>query len=397
MSRPSHHCPICANTDTVTFLHREPVAVHQNLLVSDEASARALAQGQLLMSACGHCGFMFNAAFDSTLMDYSAAYDNTQTWSPAFERYTQGLVDRLLNEKAVGNARIVEVGCGKGTFLERLVADPANGNRAIGFDPSYVGQTVRHDGRLRFEKRFYDQTCTDVAADVVLCRHVIEHVPQPLDLLRSVRQALRDSPDALVCFETPCARWILERHVIWDLFYEHCSIFTAESLAAAFGRAGFAVETVRHVFGGQYLWLEARPAQEPMADPRPADDFVELASGFGRAEQALCQSWRRSVADWSRQGPVVLWGAGAKGVTFANLIDPDRQYIAAVVDLNPNKAGHYLPGSAHRIIAPDDLPNHSVSFALVLNPNYFHEIQSHLSRLNPSARAINLMESSQIP
>ncbi len=394
MSRSMHHCPICDNARTTMFLQREPVAVHQNLLVSDELSARKLARGRLVMRACGRCGLMFNAAFDPTLMDYSAAYDNTQTWSPTFERHTQDLVDLLLSGHGLRNSRIVEVGCGKGTFLERLVADPGNGNRAIGFDPSYVGQEVRCDGRLRFEKRFFDETCTDVTADVVLCRHVIEHIQQPLDLLKSVRQALNNSPNALVCFETPCARWILEHRVIWDLFYEHCSIFTAESLAAAFDQTGFRVETVRHVFGGQYLWLEARPDGDSHAQRHPVAGFAELAASFGRSEQALRESWRASVADWSKQGKVVLWGAGAKGVTFANLIDPARQHIAAVVDLNPHKAGHYLPGSAHPIIAPDDLPDFAASFALVLNPNYFQEIQSHLKQLTPHTCAINLMESS---
>src|SRR5213078_3046347 len=93
-------------------------------------------------------------------------------------------------------------------------------------------------------------------ADVVVCRHVIEHIPRPLDLLRAVRQAVAARPHARVCFETPCVEWVLRNQVVWDFFYEHCSLFSAASLATAFRAAGFEVTDVRHVFHGQYLWLE---------------------------------------------------------------------------------------------------------------------------------------------
>ena len=45
---------------------------------------------------------------------YGAAYDNTQTSSPAFERYVEGLADRLIEQAGSDGLRIIEIGCGKG-------------------------------------------------------------------------------------------------------------------------------------------------------------------------------------------------------------------------------------------------------------------------------------------
>ena len=82
--------------------------------------------------------------------------------------------------------------------------------------------------------------------------------------------------------------------------------------------------------------------------------------------------------EMSRRGPVAIWGAGAKGVTLANLLDPLRERIACVVDLNPAKQGRFLPGTGHPIIGPHELEEFEVRTALVMNANYAQEIEALL-------------------
>jgi hypothetical protein len=228
---------------------------------------------------------------------------------------------------------------------------------------------------------------------VVVCRHVIEHVADPPALLRSVRAALAASPRARVFFETPCVEWILRRQVAWDFFYEHCSLFTADALATAFTAAGFAVAAVRHVFGGQYLWLEAHLAEDarPWRPSGVTGPPVELARRFAAAEAARVGSWRRDLDRLAAAGPLAVWGAGAKGVTFCNLADPDARRIACVVDVNPAKQGKFVAGTGHPIVAPERAAAAGVTAALVLNPNYVAEVADGLARLGSRARVLDLM------
>ncbi len=109
----------------------------------------------------------------------------------------------------------------------------------MGFDPAYVGPDTLDEGRVSFVREFYGGQTTARAPDLVVCRHVIEHVPAPLDLLENVRAALGREHRAELAFETPTVEWILDGTVIQDFFYEHCSYFTARSLQFAFERAGF--------------------------------------------------------------------------------------------------------------------------------------------------------------
>jgi SAM-dependent methyltransferase len=383
------HCPVCGSWLPLPFLERDPVPVHQNLVMDDEAAARALSRGTLRLHACEQCGFVCNGAFDPRLLSYGAAYDNTQSCSPAFEEYLDKLADYVVRDRSVRNSRIVEIGCGKGGFLKALV-DRDAGNLGIGFDPSYVGADVESGGRVRFERRFYDATCADLAADAVVCRHVIEHIPDPVALLRVVRQTLGNS-SARVFFETPCVEWILRNEVVWDLFYEHCSYFTADSLSNAFERAGFTVESVRHTFGGQYLWAEARPSSmEKDVRPRPGD-VPQLAAMFSRHEAALVDALRTRLTALADRGAVAIWGAAAKGVTLANLVDRDRALVACVVDLNPMKQGRYLPGTGHPIVAPSELRKYGVRTALLTNPNYFDENARLLREASLDVQLVDLM------
>jgi SAM-dependent methyltransferase len=388
MSDEQAGCPICGSNSPSEFLFRGQVPIHQNLLMSDQAAAIAVPRGDLSLAVCAECGFVFNSAFDPGKILYGENYENTQACSPSFSEYLDGLVRNMVVERNVRNCHVVEVGCGDGLFLRKLVTFAGAGNRGSGFDPSYTGSGAELDGRLKFVTRYYDAECADVPADVVVCRHVIEHVPHPLNLLRDIKKALANSPRARVFFETPCVEWILRNQVIWDFFYEHCSYFTASSLTTAFEIAGFKVESVTHVFGGQYLWLEAvLPEVAPIVSKQP-DDIDALARSFARTEADSQHDWQQKIQSLAQKEKVALWGAGAKGVTFANMIDPERCCIDAIVDLNPLKQGHFVPGTGHPIVAPTDLVAHGITSAILMNPNYRDENLALLEEAKANVRLI---------
>jgi len=383
------NCPVCDSDALSEFLSREQVPVHQNLLMRDQAAAMDIQRADLALVACHDCGFIFNRAFDPGKIMYGENYESTQAWSPSFNEYLDGLVRHMIAEQDVRDCHVVEVGCGNGFFLRKLVAYDGAGNRGHGFDPSYRGPESELDGRLKFSERYYDSECADVRADVIVCRHVIEHVPQPLQILANIKTALARAPKARVFLETPCVEWILANLVVWDFFYEHCSYFSVASLSTAFQAAGFEVQSVEHVFEGQYLWLEATlPTTQLRVDKRPGS-ITTQAQRFAQLEAKLKEDWNRKIRALAAKDKVAIWGAGAKGVTFANLIDGSRQLIDCVVDLNPSKQGHYLAGTGHPIVSYQALPSRGVSTAILMNPNYREENLALLHEAGADVRLID--------
>jgi len=325
------------------------------------------------MCACTTCGFVWNRTFDPKKLSYGPGYDNTQDCSPYFAEYVDDLVRHLVVEKSVKRARVVEIGCGKGSFLRRIVLFSGAENTGVGFDPSYLGPSEDLDGRLRFHREYYSPSVAGLQADVVVSRHVIEHVADPLGFLATLRTALEPSPRARAFIETPCVEWILRNFVFWDFFYEHCSLFNRESLAAAGVLAGFRANEVGHVFSGQYLWAELSLADSTSRKPDPDATVAAMAESFAGAERAMREQWKDRLENLSHRGRIAVWGAGAKGTTFVNLLDPGREFVEVLVDLNPKKQGRFTPGTGHPIVGIDGLRERGIRQAILMNPNYRDE------------------------
>jgi SAM-dependent methyltransferase len=355
-------CPVCQSSASLQLVRRG-VPVHQNLVLRDTTQARAHPQGDIELHHCDSCGMVYNAAFDPYMLRYDARYDNTQSCSPAFGQYMDERVQRMISD-GVQHCHVVEVGCGQGDFIRRLCA--AGHNTGTGFDPAYRGPSTTP--RMRFVREYYGPDQTHIPADAIVCRHVIEHVPDPVGLVTAIRRAVTD--DAVVYFETPDLTWILDNQVIWDVFYEHCNYFTPSSLRQVFERAGFSNISVERCFDGQYLWLRAQPGHAAQA-PVPSTIGASMRE-FVASEGTLRTAWRDFLDHLS--GPVALWGAGAKGTTLANLVDADQQRITCLVDVNPAKQGQHVAGSGHPIVGPSDLAELDVQHVIVMNPTYVDEI-----------------------
>ena len=159
---------------------------------------------------------------------------------------------------------------------------------------------------------------------------------------------------------------------------------------------------VTHLFGGQYLWLEGTWSASAAADSDSSEngadgsELARLAAHFAAAEAAQRLEWQRETQRLRGSGRIALWGAGAKGVTFANLVDPDGELIDCVVNVNPKKQGMFLPGSGHPIIAPERLTEFGIATALVLNSNYVEEIRQTVHQLDSAVSVLDLMDTMNV-
>ena len=339
---------------TIRELFRaESLPVFQNRMFPSAAEACQCAKGDMVLVRNMDTGLVFNQAFRPELMQYDADYQNEQAVSSVFRAHLDE-VTKIIGRHFQGQT-LIEVGCGKGYFLEHL---NAQGFPITGLDPTYEGKS------LNIIKAYFTPEIGLCAEGIVL-RHVLEHIQNPVDFLRDIRDA--NGGKGRIYIEVPCFDWICDHRAWFDVFYEHVNYFRL----ADFHRIFAGVQEAGNIFGGQYLYVVADLATIRQPKLNADDGFV------------FPPDFLKTVTDYARminsstKGRCAVWGGASKGLIFALYMQKAGVSITDVIDINPAKQGKYLGGTGLVVSSPTEalagLKKGSDIF--VMNGNYLPEIR----------------------
>ncbi|MBW3562894.1 MAG: class I SAM-dependent methyltransferase [Actinobacteria bacterium] len=373
-------CVACGSSELEPFLDLGQVPVATTSLYRTRAEAMQTPRGRMVLGQCPRCGLVRNVAFDPESVAYTTEYENSQHFSPTFQRYAEQLAGRLIDAYGLRGATVADIGCGKGEFLA-LLCERAEA-RGLGFDPTYDGE-VDGSERIEIRREFFPGGESSLDVQLVVCRHVLEHLAAPDALLETVVGSL--AGPVPVYFEVPNAEHVFSPSGMWDLIYQHVSYFGERSVRALFARCGFEVTGLDASFDGQFLSIDAVPGEHVPDLPTPRS---ERSAPFTEIFRDTLDRWER-FAERHQDREVTLWGAGAKGVSFLNLT-PVGQIVDAVVDINPRKQGAHVPGTGQAIIDPSSLAEISPEVVVVANPLYEAEIVGSLERLGLTCEVFTL-------
>lgn len=199
-SRPVR-CPICSSSvELVEKLSAEFIKQaherHYNLPITDDLGFR-----DYDMFRCRKCGLEFawpmapgTAAFYEWITSKRCYYNDRWEW--------QVVADLIKKRPSSEPASLIEVGCGSGGALALFMGQ--SGVEAVGLDttPSVVAQCL---------KKGLNVFCNDLSAflassqekrfDYAVSFHCLEHVPDPLGLVKEMLSALK--PDGTIFLSTP--------------------------------------------------------------------------------------------------------------------------------------------------------------------------------------------------
>lgn len=354
------------------------IPVNSVRLHHDEASARAAARGDLSLYGCVRCGFVWNAEFDAGLIDYSSGYESTQSYSGTYRKFLDQQAVELVEAYNLKGKTVIEIGCGHGEFLAALCN--AGVGHGIGYDPAALVERRPQiaQGELTIIQEAVGPETTLQQAALIICRNTLEHVPDVAVFVAGIRQALENQPETPVFIQIPSWDRVGAEGAFWDIYYEHCSYFSQQSLSGLFEGCGFTVDQCSMTFGGQYLDLRARASSAKAVDRAVSEiDMTAILS-----QRQAWQTYFQTLRDQDRK--VVLWGGGSKAVALLTSIDSQDRVLAAV-DINPHKQGCYLPVTGHPVIGPEQLKELEFDEVLLMNGIYRDEVAADLKRLGVTA------------
>lgn len=217
---------------------------------------------------CSECGVGFLVSGAEIDYESSEYRDLVNGEASAARYYEVHDADQAAKLDRLGPARlrgkvVMDVGCGAGSFLD-LVKGYAAQTVAIEPSRSYH-PTLRSQGHQVFSFSSDALSECEGQVDAAVCFSVIEHVPDPVSLLRDVRRLLR--PGGEILLSTPnAADWLLELlpDAYAPFFYRvvHQWYFDHDSVQRLASEAGFARAEVsfahNYDLSNVLLWLRDR-------------------------------------------------------------------------------------------------------------------------------------------
>lgn len=374
------YCPICGGSLKKHLLVYPEIPVFDNVLYETEHEAEKALCGTQDLAICIQCGFVCNCEFEPEKVNYKEGYHAERSVSPYFCKHMYDVAEWIHSKVSLTNKSLLEVASGNGEFLNVLTKFKPQ--TCVGVDPS---ADTSMDGSIVLEQALFDESYLErhPIADVLINRHMIEHIQNPLQMLSLFYRAISES--GVLYLETPRLDWILQNHVFYDFPYEHCSYYSDEFIKRLLEAAGFAVIGSRNTYNGQYYSILARKTHEalPLRTVSKEDrqriekSFTELHAAKQYAYERFCMV---AGNNW-------LWGASAKGVMCCNLIGGS---IAGCIDKNPFKQGRFISRTATAVISPAEIPFHEIDQIYVENDVYLNEIQEELNSIAPNIKLLSL-------
>lgn len=232
------------------YLNMCPVGCRSEL----ETTRYILPEGALLR--CKECGQLISQCSAADYWESMQEFDDPVGTLPVAGseqrrfRRSKGFLDRIskLLKQSPGQIRLLDVGCSSGAFLNTAVN---LGFLAEGVEPAPKAAMAAQTAGLNVRQGLLQEVgYADGQFDAVTLFEVIEHLQQPLELLKEVHRILR--PDGILLIGTGnAASWSMavmgERWEYLSIAKHggHISFFSPESIAYLAQRSGFSVVAVR--------------------------------------------------------------------------------------------------------------------------------------------------------
>lgn len=349
-------CPLCGSKDLLCLQEAE-----DRLIFVTEGGEMKVRIG---VSGCDSCGFIFLSPRMAlaTLGNYYERQSRLPRPKISADSPCMKLMDIQINlieqyHPLCDIGSVLEVGCAEGFFLNRIT-ERKNGNniKVFGVEPSkrYL-EAARH---LLPKGHFYEYMLDMVdfgkeRFDLVVIRHVLEHVPLPIRNLDIMSGLLK--PSGILYVEVPDTEKPIPS-VAHFFSHEHLSYFTVGTLSAAFARAGFKELHIEQFQGNPVSSGFDYPVLRAIAAPNrktsviiPADQPKAIWESHVRAKDVflkrrLLPVIKRAEMLHSMRRRLGIFGAGPHTMDLLGQMSLPTKVWRVILDNNPAKQGKRLRG-----------------------------------------------------
>lgn len=378
MVKKINNCRLCNSQELVTILD---IGEQAFTGVFPKSKTEIVPTGHLMLVKCSICG----------LVQLMHSYDLEQLYGDGYG-YRSGLnnsmIRHLKNKVKIvqgfivpeRNEYVIDIGSNDGTLLAFY---PENEAALIGFDPSaerfkkYYRQDIKlitdFFSAAKFKEKF-GESKTKIVTSIAM----FYDLEDPLDFVRQVCSILAD--DGIWHFEQSYLPSMLETNAYDTVCHEHLEYYSLKQIKWMAGRAGLKIIDVEknRINGGSFAVTVAkqaspyREANQVVNDMLCKENEIELDNVDTYKAFELRVKKQRDELIWllrklkDENKKVYGYGASTKGNVVLQYCGIDDSLIPYIAEVNPDKFGHYTPGTKIPILSEKDVHAMKPDYLLVL-------------------------------
>ena len=350
-------CPVCKKKLFLMWskknfpLNQQPVPM--------EIIANTSYTMNLKLFFCPNCNHgVLHPFIDSTIMDEFYTENYSYYTSPLETNgLTSGLSEQALNFTITQvksrwkkqKVKIAEVGGNDGYFLSKL---SNYSSKLLLIEPGKFASDIAQKNNIPVCNCFLDEKLSykfSNTFDVIICRHVLEHIDNPANFLKLLTNML--CQNGMLIIEVPNNELIIKNLLVRVVKLEHFHYFSPCSLSYCLKPMAAIISFINienYAFIVSVIKksdLNIR-AQKIIPDP----EISVLARSFTERLDKYFSKLNSLITNWTNEKKKIwIWGAGSAGGEMFNIYGQNVGYFSGYIDSDERK-------SEMRFLSAPDLP-----------------------------------------
>ena len=355
------NCRVCGHK-----FFKEPLLGYENMpkaaqCLPDAGSLKNDKGIDLDLCQCSGCGLV---QLSGPPVSYYREVIRASAVSEEMKNFRKKQFKAFVNQYALKNKKIVEIGCGRGEFLSIIQTFVAE-SYGLEYSPESVSQCINNG--LKVFPGFVennDYKIKNSPFDAFFILNFLEHLPEPNATLRGIYNNLNNEGVGLI--EVPNFDMILQKKLFSEFISDHLFYFTKDTLNFTLEMNGF--ETIDCKIQWYDYIISAIVRKKKKTD----------LSDFQNDRLKLKQEIENYLSNFENK-KVAIWGASHQALAILSLLNLSGR-IEYVIDSAAFKQGKYTPATHIPIVAPDKLNSDPVDAIIVMAAGYSDEVVKIIKR-----------------
>ncbi len=392
-----NHCRLCQKKELTNVIDLKKTTL-ANSYRKKKIDSKKLRKIPLVVSLCKYCNHLqLRYIANPKLMfnDYLYVSGTSKITKDHFKLYSIELL-RVSKIKKKSQYKLIEIASNDGTFLDNF---DHNKNMIVGIDPAKnLKKVALRKSRIIIDDYFDYKKSIEIKKkyglfDFIVANNVFAHVKNLNSFTKGVSNLI--SNVGIFVFEVSYLPNVIKKKTFDTIYHEHMSFHSMLPLIQFFKKFNlqiFDYKLIKVQGGSIRIYVSKKDAYKIQNKKINKIIYLEKNS-FGLDKINTYKNFYKYIYENKIQTiknldilkknnfKIIGYGAAAKTTTLLSFFNINENYINYIIDDNPLKQGHYLPGTEIKIVSRKHLKKLKPSYILILAWNFSSSIIEQNSSL----------------